>query len=99
MLNFSPDETLGSLNSDMALCLLGAWVLVFLCIAGGVKFSGKIVYFTALFPYVMLIILLVYGATMPGAGEGIKFYLLPNFTKLTEFQVVLTMLRIDVTVR
>lgn len=35
----------------------------------------------------MLTVLLVRGITLDGAGEGIKFYLQPNFSKLGEAQV------------
>lgn len=47
----------------------------------------QVVYFTATFPYLMLLVLLVRGLTLPGAMEGIKFYLLPDPSRLSDPQV------------
>ncbi|UYV62208.1 hypothetical protein LAZ67_1008228 [Cordylochernes scorpioides] len=64
-----------------------AWVMVFLCLIRGVKSSGKVVYFSATFPYVVLVILLIRGLTLPGAWDGIYFYLTPRWELLKSFQV------------
>ncbi|XP_075430575.1 sodium- and chloride-dependent creatine transporter 1-like isoform X2 [Ascaphus truei] len=77
----------GQLNWQMILCLLVTWVIVYFCIWKGVKSTGKVVYFTALFPYVVLIVLLAHGVTLPGAVDGIVYYLKPNWSKLGEAQV------------
>ena len=44
-------------------------------------------YVTATFPFIVLTILLVRGVTLPGAKEGIIYYLKPNFKRLLTGQV------------
>ena len=44
-------------------------------------------YFTATSPYILMCVLLIRGVTLDGAAEGIKFYLLPDFSKLADPQV------------
>jgi solute carrier family 6 amino acid transporter-like protein 5/7/9/14 len=75
-------ENYGGLRWQLVLCLLGAWIIVCLCLIKGVQSSGKVVYFTALFPYLVLVILLIKGATLDGAADGIKFYLQPKMETL-----------------
>ncbi|XP_056463377.1 sodium- and chloride-dependent GABA transporter 2-like [Gadus chalcogrammus] len=80
-------EEIGSLRWELVLCLILAWVLCYFCVWKGVKSTGKVVYFTATFPYLMLVVLLVRGLTLPGAIDGIKFYLYPDPTRLVDPQV------------
>ncbi|XP_063766955.1 sodium- and chloride-dependent GABA transporter 2-like isoform X1 [Eleginops maclovinus] len=78
---------LGSIRWELALCLLLSWIICYFCVWKGVKSTGKVVYFTATFPYLMLAVLVVRGLTLPGAINGIKFYLYPDPSRLTDPQV------------
>ncbi|CAG9805042.1 unnamed protein product [Chironomus riparius] len=64
------------------ICLFLAWMLCGLCVVKGVKSVGKVVYFTATFPYVILTALLVRALTLPGSYDGIVFYITPVWDKL-----------------
>ncbi|XP_061674667.1 sodium- and chloride-dependent transporter XTRP3A-like isoform X2 [Syngnathoides biaculeatus] len=75
-------EETGGIQTSQALCLLLAWVLSYLFIIHGVKSSGKVVYFTATFPYVVLIIYLIRGLTLPGAISGITYMFTPKMEEL-----------------
>ncbi|TNN60201.1 Sodium-dependent serotonin transporter [Liparis tanakae] len=73
---------LGSVSWQLALCLLFIFIIVYFSIWKGVKTSGKVVWVTATFPYLVLLVLLVRGATLPGAWRGVVFYLKPDWQKL-----------------
>ncbi|KAM9283180.1 sodium- and chloride-dependent glycine transporter 1 [Morus bassanus] len=78
---------LGEVRLPLLGCLGVSWVVVFLCLIKGVKSSGKVVYFTATFPYVVLTILFVRGITLEGALTGITYYLTPQWDKILNAKV------------
>ncbi|XP_077382732.1 sodium- and chloride-dependent transporter XTRP3A-like isoform X2 [Festucalex cinctus] len=75
-------EEKGGIQTGQALCLLLAWMVTYLFIIHGVKSSGKVVYFTATFPYVVLVIYLIRGLTLPGAIHGITYMFTPKMEEL-----------------
>ncbi|XP_074652662.1 sodium- and chloride-dependent taurine transporter-like [Tubulanus polymorphus] len=77
----------GGIIWQLALSLIFVWSLVYFCVFRGVKWTGKVVYFTALFPYVIITVLLIRGATLDGAIDGVIFYLKPDFKSLLIPQV------------
>lgn len=68
----------------LSLCLLLSWGLVFIVQARGVRSSGRAAYFTALFPYAVLVAMLIRGVTLPGSLEGILFFLTPRWEMLLD---------------
>ena len=68
-------------------CLAVCYIILFLTLWKGVASSGKVAYFTALFPYVVLFTLLGRGVTLPGAIDGILFYITPKWGELLNIKV------------
>lgn len=64
-----------------------AWILVFLSVSKGVKSIGKVSYVTAIFPYIVLVALLVVSALKKGAIEGILYLLTPKWNQLFNLSV------------
>ncbi|KAF6200954.1 hypothetical protein GE061_005401 [Apolygus lucorum] len=80
-------ENLGPIKWDLALCLLFSWIVVVLCLVKGIKTSGKVVYFAATFPYLILFTLLITGLLQEGAWSGVAYFLYPEWSKLLNIQV------------
>uniref|UniRef100_A0A4W3KC56 Transporter n=1 Tax=Callorhinchus milii TaxID=7868 RepID=A0A4W3KC56_CALMI len=80
-------ESLGGVRWELFGLLILAWVIIYFCIFKGVSWTGKIVYFTSLFPYVVLLAILINNVQLPGAIDGIKYFVTPKWEKLTELQV------------
>ncbi|XP_026826364.1 sodium- and chloride-dependent glycine transporter 2 [Ooceraea biroi] len=75
-------ENFGSIRWELFGCLTLAWAVCFVCLVRGIQTIGKVVYFTALFPYFVLVALLIRGVTLEGAEEGIKWFIYPKFETL-----------------
>lgn len=78
---------MGPIKPSLAICLFSVFVLVYFSLWKGVRSAGKVVWVTALAPYVVLFFLLIRGVTLPGASEGIRYYLTPQWHKLKSSKV------------
>jgi len=84
-LEISPSlEENNGLVPGIAGCWVVGWVLTYLCLFKGVKSSGKAAYFTATFPYVVLLCLFFRGVTLEGAAKGILVFFKPDFNRLLD---------------
>lgn len=77
----------GSLVPGLAIALLVAWIMVYFCIFRGIRWTGKIVYFTAVAPYILLLLIFIRGITLNGAVNGLVYYLKPDLSRPLEPQV------------
>lgn len=80
----SIDDGIGWPDWKLTLCLLASWTAVCLVLFQGVKSSGRFSYFLAIFPYIVLISLLIRAVTLDGAVDGILFFITPKWSKLLE---------------
>ncbi|KAI6184597.1 Sodium-and chloride-dependent creatine transporter 1 [Aphelenchoides bicaudatus] len=80
-------EEFGGIQWELLALMALAWVVVYFALWKGITQARKFVYFCAIFPYGLIVVLLLRGLTLPGAMTGISFYLTPNITKLSEATV------------
>jgi len=78
---------LGDIKPSLAVSTLAVFVLVYFALWKGVKSTGKVVWVTAIAPYIILFCLLIRGVTLDGADIGIKYYLTPQWEKLFTMKV------------
>lgn len=77
----------GEFNGIMTGCLLAAWAIVCLAMIKGIKSSARVMYFSSVFPYAVLICFLIRGLMLDGAIEGIKYMFYPKLEIWGEVQV------------
>lgn len=78
------ENGIGAPILNLAFFLLVAWLVIAAVLIRGIRSSGKASYFLALFPYVIIGILLVRAVTLEGAWNGIVFFIKPRWDKILE---------------
>ncbi|ALC38115.1 ine [Drosophila busckii] len=88
VLQISPGlEFPGMMRWELLVCLVCAWLMVYFATWKSIKSSAKVRYFTATFPFVLIIILMFRAVTLDGAAEGLRFFFRPNWSELKDANV------------
>ncbi|MCK4353574.1 sodium-dependent transporter [candidate division WOR-3 bacterium] len=77
----------GGIKPFIMLTLFISWIAIVGCVWRGPKTVSKVVYVTVLLPWLILIIFVIRGLTLPGAVKGLSYYLTPNFAALRDIEV------------
>ncbi len=78
---------LGGFSVPVLIGLVITWVVIYLILRKGAESVGKVVLITVPLPVLLMIILMLRAITLPGAMEGINYFLEPNFAMLTNMSV------------
>uniref|UniRef100_A0A7E4V3A1 Transporter n=1 Tax=Panagrellus redivivus TaxID=6233 RepID=A0A7E4V3A1_PANRE len=76
-----------TVNWQLAICLLVAWTAVFLASFKGIKTSGKVVYVTAMLPYIILFVMFIRFLTLPGSIDGLMHFFKPKWHLLLDLRI------------
>jgi NSS family neurotransmitter:Na+ symporter len=63
--------------------LLFTWVAIFFIVFKGAEVIGRVAVWTVSIPWALLVVLLIRGLTLPGAVDGLNYYLTPDFAALS----------------
>lgn len=64
-----------------------SWIWIIASIWKSTKTVGKVVFYTVTIPWALLIVFMIRGMTLPGAAEGLSYYLTPIWSKLADPQI------------
>ena len=80
-------HVLGSPVWLLLILLAVLWVALFFVMYKGAKVIGKIAVWTVTIPWALLVILTIRGLSLPGAAQGLNYYLTPDFSQLKNVEV------------
>ncbi|MFH1676582.1 MAG: sodium-dependent transporter [bacterium] len=78
---------LGMISIPLLIGLIMTWLWIYFAIRKGVHSVGKMVLVTVPLPLLILVILFLRAVTLEGAMDGIRIYLTPDFSRLTDVKV------------
>ena len=78
---------IGGFNPIVVLALIFAWVSIWYCIHQGITAVGKVVKYTVILSVILIIFLIIRAITLPGAMDGLRYYLVPEWSVLLDINV------------
>jgi NSS family neurotransmitter:Na+ symporter len=78
---------LGGISWPVLIGVILSWIIMYYILRKGTESVGKVIWFTVMAPVILLLILIIRSVTLPGAIEGLNYFLKPDFSKLLEPQV------------
>ena len=84
------DDGIGAPDLNLSMALLVSWAVIGLVLMRGIHSSGKASYFLAIFPYVIMVVLLVRSVTLEGASIGINYFFKPQWDRILDPEVRVT---------
>lgn len=77
----------GTVRWELAACLFFTWVIVYFALWKSVRSSGRVLYFTATLPFVLVLAFLCRSLTLDGAEYGLQYFFKPNWILLLDAKV------------
>ena len=80
-LSTGPDE-LGGFNWHTLMALAFVWGMILFIVRGGLPWISKALLITVPLPFILLIAMAIRGLSLPGASEGVAYFLKPRFADI-----------------
>jgi len=80
-------KTIGGISGINLAVVAGlalTWIWVFISIFRGVRSVEKMIRITVILPWILIVVFVIQGLMLPGAMDGIYYYLNPDFSRLTD---------------
>lgn len=75
-------QDLGGFNWGTLTALAMIWALILIIVRGGLPWISKALLITVPLPFILLIIMAIRGVFLPGAPEGVAYFLKPRFSDI-----------------
>ena len=77
----------GTVSLEILAASAIVWILIFISLSKGVKSIEKALYLTVIAPWILIGFFVIRGITLPGAMDGLAYYLTPNLSILLDPEV------------
>uniref|UniRef100_A0A8D8UZB9 Sodium- and chloride-dependent GABA transporter ine n=1 Tax=Cacopsylla melanoneura TaxID=428564 RepID=A0A8D8UZB9_9HEMI len=80
-------DQMGDFRWELVACSFVSWILVYFALWKSVRSSGRVLYFTATIPFVLIFVFLMFSLTLDGSEIGLRYFFMPDFELLYDHKV------------